>query len=101
MITRNEHTHFNTVYTYLSTGEQPSTFLLFLAFAFYQENFWVSKQICAGPSGRALRCRSAASHLLGLRVRIMRGAWTSVSYDCFLLFGRDLCVGLITRPEAS
>jgi len=38
----------------------------------------------------------AAARLLGLRVRIM-----SVSYECCVLSGKGLCVGLITRPEES
>jgi hypothetical protein len=29
------------------------------------------------------------------------GAWMSVSYECCVLSGRGLCVGLITLPEES
>jgi hypothetical protein len=29
------------------------------------------------------------------------GEWICVSYECFVLSGRGLCVGLITRPEES
>jgi len=36
----------------------------------------------AGPSGRA-------------------GAWVFVCCECYLLSGRGLCDGLITRPEKS
>ena len=48
-----------------------------------------------------LRRGDAAAPLLGLQVRIPPGAWISVSCDCWLLSGRWLCVGLITRPEES
>jgi hypothetical protein len=48
---------------------------------------------------RGLRRESAASRLLGLRVRIPPEAWMSVCCECCVLSGRDLCVGLITRPE--
>ena len=34
-------------------------------------------------------------------VRIPRGARMSVCCECFVLWGRGLCVGLITRPEES
>ena len=44
---------------------------------------------------------SAAARLLGIRVRIPHGAWMSVSCECYLLSGRDLCVEPITRPEES
>jgi hypothetical protein len=33
--------------------------------------------------------------------KIPPGAWISVSCKCFVLSGRGLCVGLITRPEES
>ena len=50
----------------------------------------------------ALRRGSAATCLLGLRVRIPPRAWMSVFCECCVLSGRDLlCVGLITRPEES
>jgi hypothetical protein len=47
-----------------------------------------------------LRRESAAARLLEMRVRIPPGAWMSVSYECCVLSGRGLCVGLITRPES-
>jgi hypothetical protein len=50
---------------------------------------------------RGLRRGSAATRLLGLRVRIPPGGWMSVSCDCCVLSGRVLCFGLITRPEKS
>ena len=43
---------------------------------------------------------SAASRLLGLRVRILPGHGC-VSCECCVLSGKGLCVGLITRPEES
>jgi hypothetical protein len=48
-----------------------------------------------------LRRGSAAARLLGLWVRIPPGAWMSVSCECYVLSGRGLCDGLITRPEES
>jgi hypothetical protein len=50
----------------------------------------------ADPSG--LRHESAVARLVGMRVRIPRGACISVS--CVLL-GRGVCDELITRPEES
>jgi hypothetical protein len=50
---------------------------------------------------RGLRRGSAAARLLGLSVRIPPEAWMSVSFNCCVLSGRDLCVGLISRPEES
>jgi hypothetical protein len=44
---------------------------------------------------------SAAVRFLGLRVRILPRAWMRVSYECCVLSGRVLCVGLMTRPEES
>ena len=42
-----------------------------------------------------------AASLLGLWVRIPAGAWMFIYCECYVLSGRDLCVGLITRPEKS
>jgi hypothetical protein len=39
---------------------------------------------------------SAAARLLRLWVRIAPGAWMSVSCECCLLSGTELCVGMIT-----
>jgi hypothetical protein len=50
---------------------------------------------------RGLRRGSAAARFLGLWVRIQPGAWMSVSCDCFVLSGRGLCDGLVTRPGES
>ena len=45
---------------------------------------------------RGLRCRSVAARLLGLRVRIPSGTWTSVCCECCVLSGRGVCVRLIS-----
>ena len=50
---------------------------------------------------RGIRRRSAAACLLELWVRILPGAWMFVCCECCVLLGRDLCDGLITRPEDS
>jgi hypothetical protein len=50
---------------------------------------------------RRLRHGCASSPLLGVRIRIPSEAWTFVSSGCYVLPGRGLCVGLITRPEES
>jgi hypothetical protein len=44
---------------------------------------------------------SAAARWLGLWLRIPPKAWMSVSCNCWVLPGRSLCDGLITRPEGS
>jgi hypothetical protein len=48
-----------------------------------------------------LRRRSAASHLLRSWVRIPPWAWKFICCECFVLSGRGLCDGLITRQEES
>ena len=54
---------------------------------------------------RGLSHTSAATHLLGLRVRIPPGAWVSLSLslssECCVLSGRDPFDGPIPRPEKS
>ena len=50
---------------------------------------------------RGLRRGFAATRLIGLWVRLISGAWMSVSCECCMLSDRGLCVGLITRPEDS
>jgi hypothetical protein len=50
---------------------------------------------------RGIRRGRAAARMLGLRVQIPPEAWTSLSFECFVLSDRGLCVGLITRPEES
>ena len=51
------------------------------------------------PSG--LKRGSGATCLLGLRVRIPPETVMCVSCEYYVLSGRGLCVGLITRPENS
>ena len=54
------------------------------------------------PNPVAARSKTGkASRPLGLRVRILPGAWVSVSCECCVLSGRGLCDGLITRPLES
>jgi hypothetical protein len=48
-----------------------------------------------------LECGPTAVRLLGLWVRILPGAWMSVSCECCVLSGTGLCVGLVTRAEES
>jgi hypothetical protein len=56
---------------------------------------------CRSQSPSRLRRGSTADRLLGLRVRIPPGAWTSVCFECCVLSGRDLYDGPIPRPEES
>ena len=48
-----------------------------------------------------LRRRSAAVRLLGLWVRMPPGAWMCVSFECRVLSGKGLCVGLRSLTECS
>jgi hypothetical protein len=48
-----------------------------------------------------LRLGPMAARLLGLWVRIPPGAWMSVSCECRVLSGRDICDGLVPSPEES
>ena len=57
--------------------------------------------ICRSQWPRGLNRGSAAARLLGMRVRILPGAWMFVCCECCELSGRGLCDGLITRPEES
>lgn len=52
-------------------------------------------------SPRNLRRRCPAAHLLLLWIRIPPGAWISVSLDCGVLSGRDVCNGPIPSAEKS
>jgi hypothetical protein len=56
---------------------------------------------CRSQWPRGLRRGSAAARLLGLWVRIPRGAWTSVSCECCVFSGRCLCDELVPHPEES
>jgi len=49
------------------------------------------------PSERSPKRGYAAARLLGLRVRILPGAWVPVSCECFVLSGRGLCIGPILQ----
>jgi hypothetical protein len=51
------------------------------------------------PRGR--RRGSSAVCFMGFQVRIPVEAWMLVFYECCLLPGRGLCVGLITHTEES
>ena len=53
------------------------------------------------PWPHVLRRGSAAARWLEMRFRIPPGTWKSVSWECCVLSGRDLCYGLITRLEQS
>jgi len=58
--------------------------------------------VCQSQWPRDLRRISAAARLLGMRVRIPQGGGRmSVCCECFVLSGRSLCDGPITRPEES
>ena len=50
---------------------------------------------------RGLRRRSAVARLLGLCVWIPPVTWMFVYCECYVLSGRGLCDGLVTRPEES
>jgi hypothetical protein len=50
---------------------------------------------------KPMAARSKAARLLGLRVRISRGAWMSVSCECCVLSGGVLFDGPIARPEET
>ena len=52
-------------------------------------------------SPRGQRRGSAATCLLGLRVRIPPGTWMSLFYECCVSSGWGLCDGLITQAEES
>ena len=65
-------------------------------------SLWKS-QLYSGGSGWpcGLRRGSAATRMLGLRVRIPLRTWMFVSCKCSALSGRGLCEELITHPEES
>ena len=61
--------------------------------------FWIISKIevfISGPTTMAERSK-AVDCLLELRVRTPSGAWISVSCECYVWSGRDLCVEPITR----
>ena len=67
----------------------------------YAAKFICLGVLCAAQWLSGLRHVSTADRLLGLRVRIPPGTWTSVCCKCCVLSGRDLCDGPIPRPEES
>ena len=81
--------------------------MLCLAEILANYNVTYFKFICPETCGgrfqwwRYLRLPSEATRLLGLQVRIPRGARMSVSCGCRVLSGRGLGAGLITCPEES
>jgi hypothetical protein len=50
---------------------------------------------------RSLRRGSTAGHLLGMWARFPPVTWMFVSCECYMFWGRVLCVALIIRPEES
>ena len=77
-----------------------SRFCLFTAVHVRIRNILFHDRLVSRPQiSRYLGRGSAASRLLGLRVRIAQGTWISVSYECCALSGKGLCVRLITCPE--
>ena len=68
----------------------------------YDEYAFSKVRIRRSQCPRVLRCGCAAARLLRLWVRIPPGgAWISVCCECWVLSGKGLCDGLITRPEES
>jgi hypothetical protein len=57
--------------------------------------------LCRSQRPRGLRRRSSAACLLRLWVRIPPAAGIFVCCECWVLSGRGLCDGLVTRPEES
>jgi len=76
-------------------GSRPETFV-----PLYQ-NTGIRLKMHRSQWPRKLRRRSSAARLLRLWFRIPPGAWILVCCECCVLSGRDLCDGLITRPEES
>jgi hypothetical protein len=68
------------------------------SFAKHSDNLYAP---CNIHRPRGLRRGSAASLLLGLRLRIPPGTWMYVCCECCVLSGRSLCNGLITRLGQS
>jgi hypothetical protein len=66
-----------------------------------EEMNWYVAQSSRSQWPRGLRRGSLAVRLLELRVRIPLETWMSVSCERYMLSGRGLCDGPITRPEKS
>jgi hypothetical protein len=62
---------------------------------------YASYVICRSRWPRGLRRGSAATRMLGLRVRIPPLTRMFVCCECCVLSGRGLCYGPIARPEDS
>ena len=85
-------------------GRETDTYILFIFCWLLKDAVSIgdyNRCECQFQRLRGLWRGSEAARLLGLRVRIPPGAWTSVSWKCCVLSGRGLCVGLITRPDES
>jgi hypothetical protein len=63
------------------------------------QNLFIYFLFCRFRWPRSLKRGSAAARLLGFRVRILPGAWISLSCECCVLSGRGLCDGPIPLPE--
>ena len=87
----------------IATSEGNKTYFRVLFYQINNGNFFNGCQISTKIMChlKCILCGSAATHLLGLWVRILPGAWMSVSCECCVSSGRGLCVGLITHPEES
>ena len=93
--------------------EVKNSIIIIIYFKFYMTMCYSSRS----QWPRGLRRRSTAAWQMRLWVRIVAGAWMSVCCECCVLWvlrvvsvvcceccvlsGRDLCDGLITRPERS
>jgi hypothetical protein len=63
--------------------------------------FWSVSQNMTIPVATRSKAWVCGCSLAGMWVRILPGAWMSVSCECCVLSGRGLCDGLITCPEES
>jgi hypothetical protein len=62
-------------------------------------NFFTYTIVCQSQLPRPLRCGTAGTCLLGLRVWFPPEACISVSYECCVLSGRVVCTWLIINTE--
>ena len=77
-----------------------SLFVLFEVYAYVGINYCPCIIVVSRSQWpRGLRCSSESARLLRLRVRILPGAWMSVSKECCMLSGRGPCFEMIIRPE--
>jgi hypothetical protein len=82
------HTH---THTYTLPYKMNNVYFMYMGMVLKRRSQWP----------RGLWHGSTAARFLGLWVRIPQGAWMSVSCECCVLSGRDLCDGLVTRPVES